>query len=523
MTMISRTVSDVSDVILQYTDASGTLSAGGGNSMRFFAMGAARKGEPNKVHLIDSNSWDKILGKPFHSREGIHAECLRHVAEAVIGGAGYFIRVMPSDAKYPMLNIQSTVTDGFNEVIKDTRSYGSEPMLSGTTIASIYMIDADNDATRSIDIQTADADEYGEGFYEVTLLNTDKSGEVTIVESHIISFEIGALDVNNASAFIEDKLSRVSTRLRAVVDLATINTFEAIETTQFEGGTNGDHSTLTADDYKEAIDLIIASDLEFQAIISAGCYEDSVLAELRNLADGMNISCYYDIEPNLPFAQAAARQKSLAMNSHFCNAYHLPYLANDPYYDGQALWGLSGFVFAAKAKGVSLKSPTGGWHYTPAGEDRATISRSGLVLIQGAGTADEEEFVKVRLNKLGKNSAGQLMIDDALTTRVRKDQLRFDNIVSTDNSIGRDYVKLAKSLKHEPDGVTRKGLTDGMTTIFEGYVASECLVKPRDPADGDMPWKLHVEQLESDLWKVSWDICVSGSARRIIGASRLLK
>lgn len=518
--MISRTIDDTSKVTLLYTDASNTLSVGGGNSMTFAAFVISRKGQPGKVHKLNKDNWEDALGKPYHMSEGIHAETLRHVGEAVNGGLGYVVRVMPSSAVYPIIKI-GALAEGKNTVTKSTLQYGTEPSLTAAESIAIYMIDGDNENTRSVTIDAASTDEYGSGFYELTLFETDKDNNKKTLESHIISLEIGAVGVNNNSAFIEDKLVAASLRLRAITDISKLNTFTSIDEAVFEGGSSGDNSLITADDYKAAISLLKAEKVKPQALISAGCYIDGVLQELKLLADGYNVSLYYDVEPNLSFEQAATRQVALAMNSEFANAYHCPYLATDPYYGGQALWGLSGFVFAAKAKGVSLKAPTGGWHYTPAGEERATISRSNMVLHSNAGECDEVAFVNARLNKLGLNSAGQVMIDDALTTRVRKDDLRFDNIASVSNAIGRDFVELATALKHLPDDETLKALDKGLTKLFDGYVSSGCLVKPRDPANGEEPYTFSIKQTESDLWEVSWSISVSGSACRFIGKPKL--
>ncbi|MGF1905274.1 hypothetical protein [Aliivibrio salmonicida] len=518
---ISRTIDETSKVTLLYTDASNTLSVGGGNSMSFTAVVISRKGKPGVVHKLNADNWELALGKPFHMREGIHAEGMRHLGEAVTGGVGSVVRVMPSNAAYPILTIGAE-SGGKNAVAKRTAAYGAEPVLTGDESIAIYMIDGDNENERSITIEAASTDEYGAGFYVLSLTETNKDGVVTELESHVVSLEIGAVGVNNQTAFIEDKLVAVSPRLRAITDVSKLNTFTAIDEATFEGGTSGDYSTITADDYKAAIALIKAEKVKFQAVISAGCYDDAVLKELKALADSNNVSLYYDVEPNLSFAQAVTRQVSLTMNSEFACAYHFPYLASDPYYGGQALWGLSGFVFAAKAKGVSLKAPTGGWHYTPAGESRATIStRSNMVLHANAGECDEVAFVNARLNKLGLNSAGQVMIDDALTTRARKDDLRFENTASVSNAIGRDFVELATTLKHSPDDDTLKGLNKGLTRIFDGYVSSGCLVPPSDPVNGASPYTFEIKQVESDLWEVSWSISVSGSARRFVGKPKL--
>lgn len=518
--MFKRTVDDTASITLGYTDASASLASTASNGMEFAALVVSRKGEPNKVLSVNADNWQSVLGKPFHMREGIHAESLRHINEAVEKGVGKVVRVMPSDAKYPIITI-GPVNGAQNSAAASIASYGTEPTLSEEDIAAVYLIDGDNELQRHITIEPASTDEYGLGFFELSLIETTANSDEIVLEQHVIAFHVDAIGVDNKTAFIEDKLAMKSKRMRSITNVSKLNGFQNIKRASFTGGTSGTYSSIGTDEYRAALSLFTAERTKFEAVIAAGCYDDAILGELKKLADKNNVSLYYDVEPNLSFEQAEERNKSLALNSQFAQGYHFPYRANDPFYGGTSLYGLSGFVFAAKAKGVSLTSPTGGWHFTPAGEERATITRPGLTLNTNAGECDEVAFVKARLNKLGLNSSGQLMIDDALTTRSRKDDLRFDNIVSVDNAIGRAYVLLCASLKHSPDGITLDGLTKGMGKIFDGFVSSGGLVKPRNPEDGESPYQFTVQQIESDLWEISWSIQISGSSRRFIGKPRL--
>jgi hypothetical protein len=519
---MKRILNDVAGVALGYTDADATVTTTNSNAMKFAALVISRTGRPGQVLKVASDTWEGILGKPFHTREGAFSESLRHIDEAADGGAGYVVRVMASDAKYPILTV-GAVVDTDNAVVTSAISYSGEPILDVADLFSIYLVDGDNELPRKLSIVAADAEAYGDGFYIITLTQTDTDGTEKIIDKQVVSLTIGATDVDNNAAFIEDKLENFSTYLRAVTNPSNLGNFVSIKETQFAGGTSGDLTTIGTDEYAAALAILRAEDPTYHALISAGCYDDSILASLRDLADDKNIEFFLDVEPNLSYPAALERQISLAMSSYFAFAYHMPYSAVDNFYSTRTVWGLSGFVFAAKAKGVALKSPTGGWHYTPAGATRATITRSGLKLNANAGVPDYEGMVVGRLNKLGKNEAGALMIDDSLSCRPRKDYLRFENVVAVDCAIGRAYVELATSLKHGPDGVTLDGLEKGMTRILDGFVSSECLVKPSDPADGTSPYIVTITKVEIDLWSVKWAICVSGSARRFIGQARLLK
>lgn len=511
---IKRTVDETANVTLLYTDASNTLTTTTSNAAVGFMPVIARKGEPNKLHKLNADNWEQAHGKPFHSREGVHAESLRHLADAVQGGTVYTIRVMPSDAKMPVLRIGAK--DGSsNKPATTTISYGNEPVLQDSDVMAIYMIDGDNELERKVKIEAVDQDEYGKGFYAITLTETNEDSEVTVLERIIVSLNPNAKGVDNKPAFIEDKLIQVSKRLRAVVNMAKLSEFTALDETKFDGGTSGTYSGIGPAEYEKAIKLFKSQKARIDVVMAGGCYIDASLKSMKELADSFNVDFIYDVEPNLSFDDAAKRNVSLAMNSEYASAYHFPFKANDPFYGGHAVWGLSGFVFAALAKGVSLKAPTGGWHYTPAGEERATINRSGVVMLENAGELDEQAFVKARLNKLGVNTAGQWMIDDALTTRIKQDDLRFKNIATVSHKIGRDFVDIANKLKHSPDEETKTGLSRLLKRMFDGFVSSGCLV-------GDTPYSFSFKQIEKDLWQVEWEINVSGSMRRTVGKPALM-
>jgi hypothetical protein len=244
---------------------------------------------------------------------------------------------------------------------------------------------------------------------------------------------------------------------------------------------------------------------------------------MKQLAIDSASQFLYDIEPNISYAAAITRQSALAINSEHAVCYHIPYTYPDPFYGTLVNVGLSGFAFAAKAAGVANNPTVGGWHYSPAGEQRGTIPRGGLVINANAGTPDYEAMYKSRINKLGLNGAGSLMIDDALTCRTKEDYLRFEWIAATDFAIGRGFVDLANTLKHEPEGLTREGLIKGMSRLLNQFTTAEALVRPQDPADGTEPWVFVAEKVSADQFSSRWDICVSGSGRRLTGQSRLIK
>ncbi len=92
----------------------------------------------------------------------------------------------------------------------------------------------------------------------------------------------------------------------------------------------------------------------------------------------------------------------------------------------RVVFGLSGAAYAAKAHGVKKNSDVGGWHYSPAGEERAVIARASLQPLYPEDTPDEKKlWSRSRLNKVSVGTSGQMIIDDALTCCTQDNYLHF--------------------------------------------------------------------------------------------------
>jgi hypothetical protein len=524
---VARNVSEVSDVVLGRTNASGTVQAAATGAAVFAGLIVSRKGRPGVALSINGDNYETILGKPYHMREGVHAEGMRQLAEAVKGGAGYVVRVTASNALSPVLTVKAKPQDAeagaANPVVASAIPYGSEIELGNDDIVAIQLIDGDNESERTLQLVEADVSAYGAGFYELKIIEKDVAGLVKTLESMIVSFSLDAVGVDGRPAFIEDKINLSTARMKAVTNTANLGKFEKISDTKFTGGTSGTASTITQTEYMAALSVLKNSNVSFTHVLALGCYIDPVLIALEDLADSNIVQFYCDIEPNLSYEDALERRATMGLSKPCTSLYHIPYTYTDPVYGSAMSAGLSGFAFAAKAAGVEMNPVVGGWHYPNAGESRGTIPRSGLVINSNAGEPDYKAMYKARINKLGLNSSGQLTIDDSLTASPKEDHQRFEWINAVDFAIGRGFVSLGKSLKHEPEGVTVDGLTKGMSRLLSDFTTAQALVKPMDPADGTEPWTLAVVKNGADLFSCTWSICVAGSGRRITGQSRLIK
>jgi hypothetical protein len=546
MSDIPFAVSQVAQVAIQAINASATLSAGGtGGVSAFGGVVVSEYGQPFELLSVNKENWKTVLGTPYHPSFGLVADPLRQLSDAVNGGAGYVVRVVSADAKYPVATVNKVAEVKTKAVAKaaegeapqavsDTaeqklvavisaQPYGTPLKVADTALFAIYPKDG-NVSERAVEIvKMADKP----GSYTLTLTAKDKFGVEFVVEEHEVSFDFDSADDMGSPTYIESRLQSRSKALAITVTPgADFSTFPGMAKATFTGGSLGDQSKITPEQYRKAFGVLRNSLVGLTAIVGLGVYDADLIADLGKLAEGRRIDAFADIPPSKSYAEALEFMKGMNINNHRLCMYHFPYSAKDPHFSGaRAVWGLSGVAFTAKAVGVALATGTvGGWHYSPAGQERAIVDRREMQPLSGIGEPDEQAMYKARINKMGLATTGQLMIDDAITCRTSEDYLRFQHVSSVMDAISRSFYDLARTLKHSPDGITREGLERGMKLRLDGFVTAEALVPPRNPEeDGESPYTLTVKQVEIDLWEVSWACCVTGVSRRILGSPALIR
>lgn len=526
--VIPFALSQVAQVAVQAIDAAGTISAGGaGGSSVFAGIVISETGNPFELIRVTKANWQSKLGKPYHPSMGLAvSEPLRHVGDAVKGGDGYVVRVVSDDARRPVLYIHRT--EGAEGAVKfetmpGALSFGTALEKTSSDVLFALAVKDGNVSNRHLTM-TPIATKAGSFMLKMTA--TDKFGVDYTVESMEVSFNTDATDDMGASTFILDRLQSSSSTLEAVYDPAVSYAgFTGFAKTTLAGGTLGDQKNISSAQYAKALAVLRSALVGYTAVLGLGCYDATTLMALGEIARDRRIDAFLDLRPTLSYVQAKTEAIGMGINNHHIAMYHFPYSAKDPYSGGRATWGISGLAFKAKAAGVAnATGSVGGWHYSPAGEDRGIIDRREVQLLPGAGEADEEAMYKARINKIGLATSGQLMIDDAITCRPTEDYLRFQHVSSVMNAITRQFYQLANQLKHSPDGITQDGLERGTKEILAGYVSAEALRPPRNPEeDGEEPYILNVIQRELDAWEVSWACCVTGTARRILGTPSLIR
>lgn len=524
---IQQTLGNASGVAVSPINADGTMSVGSTlNSSLWAGVGVFARGKPYTLLSITKSNYLDVLGDPIKPSAGSQYEPIRHVYEAVQQTSGYIVRAVPADAKFPIL-----LFDEKGAVSQSALAYGNEVELDSGQAYAIYVDDGDpcDSTTRHLTLTVDDPDDGGNIRYTLKLTQTTSLGVTSTLETHTISLAEDAVDDMGRSCYLPSALEARSSYLAATVnsDYAGSAVLAAVSKVQFSGGTNGTQSTISADEYASAITVLNNAPVQYTAVLGLGCYDSTSIVSLADICADRLIDGFFDVKPTLTYSEAlTAVQDSNLLGTDYvsCCFYHFPYSCKDKWTQSRVSFGLSGAAYAAKARGVKKNTDVGGWHYSPAGEDRGVINRSSIKPLYPSDTPDEEAMVTSRLNKVAVGTTGLMVIDDALTCCTANNYLRFQHIPSLMNAISRYFVVLGRQLKHNPDGVTETGLTRGMTKLLDRFVAAGALVTPRDTdSDGTEPYVLKVTQVEIDLWQVTWKCCPTGSSRRIQGEPVLIK
>lgn len=566
--------SNVSAVSIARVNAENTtILNSGGNTSVFAGIVVCEKGTPYEVLKVNGNNLYSVLGAPLHPTAGICAEPMRHLEEAVTGGEGYVVRVTPDNAKFPFIRwIGPSSVQGTNKATESTASdtamavqsdaadtdstakkvkasgnlksassyqigsgsmpFGSDPSteFKENDVVMLYVIDGNPSTNRAVSFA---ADPANEKRLILKLTESNSLGVVTTLDTYTVSLFTDVTDDFGAPAWIETQLENKSKYLRAIARANPTGAFKdatarlAADSSpkDFIGGTAGDMNKISAESYEKALTVLRNTPVFFSAVLGLGCYDRSVLNALSEIARNRRVDAFFDIDPRLSYAEALAKSDEYGFNDHEHIAfYHFPYTYRDKTSRATTVAGLSGTAFRAKALGVQKVPSIGGWHYSPAGEERGVISRDNLQCASWAGEPDYDQMYTKRINKVASSRTGVMTIDDSLTAYRRENSLRLQHVNSTMNAIARDLYNLWSAIKHNPDDEIEENLTRDTPRVFDSYVASKALVSPsEDTGSGTEPYVISYKQTQDDMWEVTYSCCVTGTARRIAGIPILLR
>lgn len=411
--------------------------------------------------------------------------------------------------------------------------YNEDVTVGDGAFMVIYPIDGDSSANRSVQIEDVNCEEKR---FKIAIYDKDELGEPYLLEAYTVGVSEDDKDDMGMSAYIETVFKRESERF--AVDYMEGLKWEDIEATllanettrtatnafAFEGGTAGEEPEIA--DWQLGVNVFRDERVKCNLLFAAGIYEPDIIVALAGVADDRHICFFYDIPPALKCQEAIEWDQGMGLTSRHARGYYSPYSANDQWRGDKCVWGVSGAMAAAKARcnKIVTVGSTPGVHYSPAGESRSYLKRTGLEQLFYSDRINRDDLYDARINPILPITSGGCGADDDLTHWFKTNYIRFGWINDVLDYIDHRFYEGAQQVKFEPDGLTRQSLLDMTKAICEELVTSGALVAPREPArDGNFPYIIKVEQLEIDLWKVTWEVCITGAARRIVGQPKLIK
>ncbi|HAV1601607.1 TPA: hypothetical protein JG832_002498 [Enterobacter hormaechei subsp. xiangfangensis] len=169
MQKIPRAIGKASGVAVGETNSSGTLSVEGGGLSVFAGLVTTRRGKPFTVLAVNKNTYRDILGAAFHPNEQPnHFEPMRHLNQALNGGPGYIVRVVPSNMEIPYIKIS---TPGNSN--QPATPVNIDPVLSVFTIFPGNIV---GDGQTAVVITFTPKDQYGNAVKGLTHISFDVTG-----------------------------------------------------------------------------------------------------------------------------------------------------------------------------------------------------------------------------------------------------------------------------------------------------------------------------------------------------------
>lgn len=414
--------------------------------------------------------------------------------------------------------LDSVVTTGAS-------AFGTSLVAGETEVMAIWIVDGDASPNRKLAILVDDNTQRA----TLVLTDLDENGDEYNVETHVVGVGINDVDDMGQNAFIETVLERDSDVLRcdfneelswAEFSAAAKSGFAS--PVAFVGGSTGEEP-VTAD-WTAAWDLFRNESVPCDLMFAAGNSEPDVIANCIEIAELRHCTFLFDVGPSLKSDAAIEVLKTDGFDSRQAKCYYAPFSANDEFYGGKTVWGVSGEMASAHARGdQNYTGAVPGIHYAAAGEKRARLQRTGVVQLYPDDILDRNALYAARINPIIVSQSGGAVCDDDIALYHHENYSLFGWVNRILNYIDHRFLQAAGAAKFEPDGLTYHILYRLTKEIMDDLVTSGALVKPRDPSYGEEPYIIEIEQIEIDLWQVTWKVCPTGAARRISGQPWLIK
>jgi hypothetical protein len=443
--------------------------------------------------------------------------------EIVAGGSGY--------SSVPTIGFEGDGTGAVatatldSEAADSASAYGTSLVAGETEVMVVWIADGDKSTNRKLAIALNETKQRA----TLTLTDLDENGDEYTVETHVVGIGVSDVDDMGQNAFIETVLERDSDCLRCDYnEAATWAQFSAAvaagfaSAVAFTGGADGEDPVAT--DWNDAWDLFRNEAVPCDLMFAAGNDDEEVWANCIDIAETRHCTFLFDIGPSMKHDVAITTLTAAGIDSRQAKCYYAPFSANDPFYDGKTVWGVSGEMASAHARGdANYTGAIPGVHYAAAGEKRARLQRTGVAQLFPDDILDRDALYTARINPIIVSSSGGAVCDDDLALFHQENYSRFGWVNRIINYIDHRFLQAAGAAKFEPDGLTYNILYRLTKEIMDDLVTSGALVKPRDTSYGDQPYIIEIDQIEIDLWQVTWKVCPTGAARRISGQPWLIK
>lgn len=380
--------------------------------------------------------------------------------------------------------------------------------------------------------------------YQITIANPDAANEtveLTIGEGsflsasptktygpYIVGFKPDLVDASGDSLYVDDVLKASDCPVRAEVD-PTYWDYDFILVEESSGGA-GDgvfmgssiYQTGTspgemasAVEWDEAISKLDDFSLDYDYLITAGCPEIAGIQRLQDLAEKRLTQLFIDVPRTiLTYTDAVDWLKTtLASPSDQSQAAWRPIRYTDQWSGRRIVTGGSGSYVASKIRGRKQGTTTAGVHYSPAGTKRGEIDLAEPEMLATIDDTALVELAKGRVNPyVIDGGSGSPYLFDSLTMNFMNNDSRFTHVVDVMNWIELQCVKIAASVQHDPNGVTRDEIVRQADKLFAKADAGGLLT---DPEEGGARWSYTLEAASKDLWELQPTVCITGTARRI--------
>ncbi|HFU2857320.1 TPA: invasin domain 3-containing protein [Enterobacter cloacae] len=123
MNKIPFALGQAAQVAVLAPNAEGTYANATGGMSVFAGLVLSKRGKPNSVLSLTKENYLDVLGDAIQPHDGKQFEPIRHVTQALNGGNGYVVRVIPDDMRIPVIKLSQTSQVGGQQKATDRSTF----------------------------------------------------------------------------------------------------------------------------------------------------------------------------------------------------------------------------------------------------------------------------------------------------------------------------------------------------------------------------------------------------------------